>query len=96
MDYVTLSSTLRSKKMYVFTFEDIRNLFPGENVKTIKNNFTRWLSRGYFARLRRGLYEFVEQGRGYKISDLYVANKVYGPSYVSLETALSIFSIIYF
>ena len=32
--------------------------------------------------------------RGYKISDLYVANKVYGPSYVSLETALSIFSII--
>ena len=94
MDYVTLSSLLRSKKMYLFTFEDIKNLFPKENPKTIKNNFTRWLSKGYFVRIKRGLYELIEPGSKLKISDLYLANRLYSPSYVSLETALSITSII--
>ena len=94
MDYITLNSTLRKKKVCIFTFEDVRNLFPNENTKTIKNNFTRWLSKGYFLRLKKGLYEFVDPSRESSISDLYVANRLYGPSYVSLETALSIFSII--
>jgi len=80
--------------MYLFTLGDVKNLFPDEKVKTIKNNFIRWLSKGYFVRLKRGLYEFVEQGGELKIPDLYVANRLYEPSYVSLETALSIYSII--
>ena len=94
MHYVKLSSALRRHKMYLFTSRDLENLFPSEKAKTIKNNFTRWLSKGYFVRLKRDLYEFVEQGTDLKIPDLYVANKLYGPSYVSLETALSIYSII--
>ena len=93
MDYVAVSSALRRHKMYLFTLRDLENLFPEEKSKTIKNNFTRWLSKGYFLRLRRGVYEFVEQGTGLKIPDLYVANRLYEPSYVSLETALSIYSI---
>lgn len=94
MNYIELSSVLRSHKMYLFTLVDIKNLFPEEKVKTIKNNFIRWLSKGYFVRLKRDLYEFVEQGGELKIPDLYVANRLYEPSYVSLETALSIYSII--
>jgi len=94
MHYVTLSSLLRSKKMYIFTFEDVRNLFPDEKSKTIKNNFTRWLSKGYFVRIKRGLYELIEPGSKMKISDLHLANRLYSPSYISLETALSITSII--
>jgi predicted transcriptional regulator of viral defense system len=80
--------------MYIFTSEDIKNLFPQEKVKTIKNNFLRWISKGYFVRLKRNLYEFLERGPELKIPDLYVANRLYEPSYVSLETALSIYSII--
>lgn len=94
MNYIELSSTLRSHKMYLFTLGDIKNLFPDEKVKTIKNNFIRWLSKRYFVRLKRGLYEFVEQGGELKIPDLYIASRLYEPSYVSLETALSIYSII--
>ena len=94
MDYLTLSLALRKHKMYLFTLEDLRNLFPQEREKTIKNNFTRWLAKGYFIRLRRGLYEFVESSAALRIPDLYVANRLYQPSYVSLETALSIYSII--
>jgi len=52
------------------------------------------VDKGYILRLKRDLYEFVDKERGSGVSDLYVANKLYGPSYVSLETALSFYSII--
>ena len=94
MDYIRLSSVLRNNKLYLFTLRDVKNLFPEEKEKTIKNNFTRWLSKGYCARLKRDLYEFVERGREVRIPDLYVANRLYAPSYVSMETVLSIHSII--
>jgi predicted transcriptional regulator of viral defense system len=94
MDYFKLSSALRKHKLYLFTLEDIKNLFPVENAKTIKNNLLRWIPKGYFLRLKRDLYEFVEPGGESKIPDLYIANRLYEPSYVSLETALSIYSII--
>jgi predicted transcriptional regulator of viral defense system len=80
--------------MYLFSLEDIKNFFPGEKLKTIKNNFIRWLSKGYFVRLKRDCYELVDKAAGLVIPDLYVANRLYEPSYISLETALSIYSII--
>ncbi|MDP2923887.1 MAG: hypothetical protein Q8O30_09265 [Candidatus Omnitrophota bacterium] len=94
MDYISLSSALRTHKMHIFTSEDVKTLFPQGKEKTIKNNFIRWLSKGYFIRLKKDLYEFIEKGSGLTIPDLYIANRLYGPSYVSLETALSIYSII--
>lgn len=94
MNYLTLNSALRNHKIYLFTLGDVENLFPDEKVKTIRNNFTRWHSKGYFVRLKRDLYEFVGYGPELKIPDLYVANGLYESSYVSLETALSIYSII--
>lgn len=94
MDYLRFSLLLRSHKLYVFSLEDIKNLFPREKSKTIKNNLIRWLSKGYLARLKRNLYKLVEQGSELKIPDLYIANRLYEPSYISLETALSIYSII--
>jgi len=94
MNYLGLTLALRKYNIYLFTLEDVRKLFPRERIKTIKNNIGRWLSRGYFVRLKRDLYEFVEGGSESKIPDLYIANRLYEPSYVSLETALSIYSII--
>lgn len=94
MDYITLSSILRRKELYLFTLKDIKNLFPYEKEKTIKNNLIRWLSKGYCIRLKRDLYELTDRGSDLKIPDLYIANKLYEPSYISLETALSIYGII--
>jgi len=93
MNYLELSGALRKYRIHLFTLEDVKNLFPNEKAKTIKNNLARWLSKGYISRLRRNLYEFADKEDA-KISDLYVANRLYGPSYVSLETALSSYSII--
>ncbi|MCM8780173.1 MAG: hypothetical protein NC914_03395 [Candidatus Omnitrophica bacterium] len=94
MDYLELSSALRRHKVVLFGLGEVRNLFPDAKLKAIKNNFVRWVAKGYFFRLKRGLYEFVEPGQRAEISDLYVANTLYRPSYISLETALSIYSII--
>ncbi|MCX5667046.1 MAG: hypothetical protein NTY34_01885 [Candidatus Omnitrophica bacterium] len=93
MNYLELSHALRKYKIHLFTLEDVKNLFSNEKAKAIKNNLARWLTRGYVSRLRRNLYEFADKEET-KISDLYVANRLYGPSYVSLETALSFYSII--
>jgi predicted transcriptional regulator of viral defense system len=94
MDYFKLSRALRRHKLYIFTLRDVENLFPEEKIRALKNNFVRWLAKGYFARLKRDLYEFIEQGGELRIPDLYVANQLYKPSYVSTETALSFYSII--
>ncbi len=94
MEYLKLISELRKKKLYIFSLEDITNLFPDQSLKTLKNNLLRWMKQNRFIRLKRDLYEFVEPGAESKITDLYVANRLYEPSYVSLETALSIYSII--
>ncbi|MFH1868171.1 MAG: hypothetical protein ABH843_04295 [Candidatus Omnitrophota bacterium] len=94
MKYIELSAILRKNKLYLFTLRDIKNLFPMEKEKTIKNSLLRWISKGYFNKLRKNVYEFIEQGSAVKIPDLFIANRLYEPSYVSLETALSIYSII--
>jgi predicted transcriptional regulator of viral defense system len=53
-----------------------------------RNNFSRWLRRGYLARLRQGVYTFPEY-RSRPDMSLYFAGRIYRPSYVSLHTALA-------
>ncbi len=60
----------------------------------MKNNLGRWVKKALLLRLRKNLYEFIEPGLESNIPDVYVGNKLYAPSYISLETALSIYSLI--
>lgn len=94
MKYFDLISELGKSKLAIFSLRDIENLFPEEKLKTIKNNLTRWVKENKFLHLKRNLYEFIEPGLSSDIPDVYVANRLYSPSYVSLETALSIYSLI--
>ncbi len=94
MKYIDLVSRLKKNNLIIFSLRDIENLFPEENLKTLKNNFGRWVKKNLLARLRRNLYELIEPGLKSNIPDVYVANKLYAPSYISLETALSIYSLI--
>lgn len=94
MDYVGFLNTLRRNKMELFTLQDVEVLFPKTKPKTIKNNLGNWLAKGYLKRLKRNLYECVQPGGKQHIPDYYVANRLYQPSYVSLEAALSFYNII--
>lgn len=80
-------------KYYVFSYEDILMLFPDEKRDNLKKTTYRWKNKGWIYVLKKGLYE-ITYPKDINIPDLYIANRLYGPSYVSMETALSIYSII--
>ena len=94
MRYFDITAKLKKDKLAVFSLRDAENLFPEGKLKTLKNALSRWTKAGRFVRLKRNLYEFVEPGLESDIPDVYVANKLYAPSYISLETALSFYGLI--
>ena len=54
-----------------------------------RDRITRLLAGGVIVRVKKGLYCFGEPFRREPLSREYLANLIYGPSYVSLEYALS-------
>jgi len=93
MKFDTLYRTLEKNKYYVFSCGDILSFYPKEKRNNLKKMISRWSEKGWIHPLKRGLYE-LSYPRDLTIPDLYIANKLYSPSYVSLETALSNYSII--
>ena len=58
-----------------------------------KNNLGRWAKKGFLIKLRNGYYTFLEY-RGKPDISLFLANRIYRPSYISLHTALSFYELI--
>jgi len=58
-----------------------------------KNNLVRWEKKGLLVKLRNGHYSFPEF-LGEKSFSLFIANRIYRPSYISLHTALSFYGLI--
>lgn len=90
MRYMEFLSRLERNKASIFSLRDIQNIFPEANLRTVKNNLTNWLKKGYISRIKRDLY--CPKTR--EMPDFYIANRLYHPSYISLESALSLYSII--
>ena len=80
-------------KYYVFSCGDLRAFFPAQKKATIRQYLCRWKKSGQISSLRRDLYELTFPC-SYDLPDLYLANKIYAPSYVSLETALSHYGMV--
>jgi hypothetical protein len=59
-----------------------------------RDRITRLLSGGEIVRIKKGLYCFGEAFRREPIIREHLANMIYGPSYVSLEYALSYHGLI--
>jgi len=93
MKFSALYKELEKNRYYVFSLEDIRSFFPDEKSSNLKKLIYRWKKSGQVSSLKKGLYELTYP-RDLVIPDMYIANRLYEPSYVSLETALSHFSII--
>lgn len=76
-------------KYIVFSTREIEKLYPGFN----KMNLLTWQKKGYLLKLRNSWYCFSEINTD-EATLFYAANKIYNPSYVSLETALFYYGII--
>lgn len=93
MEFTALFKTIEKHRYYVFSHNDLLSFYPNEKKDGLKKAVYRWKRNGSISPLRRGVYELTYP-KDLHIPDLYIANHMYGPSYVSLETALSHYSII--
>lgn len=83
------AAKIREKKLFIFTAIDIRTLFGVSAVAT-SALLHRYKKRGFILQLKRGLYVFPDT----LPPDVYIASKLYSPSYISLEFALSYHGVI--
>lgn len=93
MQFQELYRTLEKRKYYIFSFKDILAFFSEENESNLEKRLYTWKKKGWISTLKKGLYELTYP-KNLIIPDLYIANRLYSPSYVSLETALSNYSIV--
>ena len=82
---------IRSKiKTKVFSRQDLAKLFPDDKLVHINTQLYRMIKRGDLMSVKRGLYMFPDT----EIDEFVLANKIYTPSYVSLESVLNLSGII--
>ena len=73
----------------VFSLKDVSKLIFGFN----RIQLDRWEKKGYLKKIKRGFYCFtsLELNQNFLF---YTANRIYAPSYVSLEMALKVYGFI--
>lgn len=87
---------LDKHKVFVFTLNDVRNLFSGESNKTVKAALARYAQQGIIEHICRGVYLNLHA----KSRDAYVLEHVVKAlrrghyNYVSLESLLSAAGVI--
>lgn len=81
--------TLRSRLARdVLTDAEIQTALPGSDQRRY-GLIKRAIARGALIHVRRGLYVFAERYRRFPLDLFALAQKIYGPSYISLESALA-------
>ena len=83
------AAKIKEKKLLIFTAIDVRALF-GVSAVAAAALLHRYKKQDFILQVKRGLYAFSDV----LPPDVYVANKLYSPSYISLEFALSYHGVI--
>ena len=87
MDFRALRSKLID--LPLFNFNDIRKIDPGFH----RQQLTGWQKRNYIQPLAGGYYILTDR----KVDEAFLfmaANRIYAPSYISLESALAYYQVI--
>lgn len=88
MNFLAFQNELRP--LLVFNTRDIKKVDPAFNPV----NLSIWQKHRYFIKLAKGLYTFSDPPIRKELL-YYAANKIIDPSYVSCESALSYYGIMY-
>lgn len=89
MKWIDFERKLKEKNIVVFTPLDVER-FLGRSKIAVRFLVHRLKKQGYIQSVRRGMYKLSSEN----IPDVYLANKLYSPSYVSLAFALSYHRVI--
>ena len=87
MKYLELQQAIDQS---LFTILDVKKKFPKEKELSLRTQLSRFVQKGLLVKIKRGLYCFIPSS----IDEFELANKLYQPSYVSLETALNYYGVI--
>ena len=68
----------------VFSIRDTQKYFPAFE----RENLLNWQKKGWLQRIRNGWYSLAGEIQTLE-QTYFVANKIYAPSYISLESALA-------
>jgi len=80
---------LKEKKIILFTPLDLKRLFDVSD-NTGQKFIKIYTKQGLFIKIRNGLYMLADRPANYYL----IANRLYEPSYISFDTALSFYGII--
>lgn len=81
---------LKEKNIALFSLADFGRLFKIKNRNTLYKKIQRLEKKGIVRKIKKGQYRFLLAS----INDFVLANYLYQPSYISLESALSFYGII--
>jgi predicted transcriptional regulator of viral defense system len=87
MNYLLFRKSL--EQFPVFSSKDIKKQFSDFDNRRL----VEWQEKGYIIKLRRGYYCFEDTDKG-EFFRYFSANKIYPPSYISLQSALSYYNLI--
>ena len=90
MNYAEFKSQLQTMPLLVS--QDLLSMAKDKQV--LRNQLNRWHKKGLIIKLKRGVYQLNETDRKVNPSLAFIANQLYGPSYVSLEYALQVYDLI--
>lgn len=89
LNLIKVQKTLDAKKMKIFTPQDFQRIFKVSKFAASKF-IHQYAKKEFFSKIKNGLYCLNSSNPG----SFKLANKIYEPSYISLETALSFYGII--
>lgn len=89
LDLIFVLNKLKRKNIKIFTVLEFQRIF-GINYELAKKIIFRYTKKGIFTKARKGIYFLTENPP----SEFALANKIYQPSYISFDTALSFYGII--
>ena|SRR3989338_10551279 len=89
MNYLQFRNTIKDKKITIFSKDEIAPLFALKE-EGLTSLLRRYTEKKYLQNPKRGVYYFTEDPP----HQYYLAYKMYNPSYISFETALSEYGII--
>lgn len=87
MNYLAFEKSLR--QFPVFSIKDIKKKYPDFDNRRL----VEWQQKSYIQKIRREYYCFQERKKDEQFL-FFAANKIYSPSYVSMESALAYYNLI--
>ena len=89
LNIIRVQRFIKEKSKYIFTPLDLQRYFK-VNYDTARRFILRGVNKNIYVKLKRGLYCLTETPP----NNYLIANRLYEPSYISFDTAISYYGII--